>query len=304
MITLFGTNTTHERLRKMAHRVTGTVVGAVAGILLLHLIGPGHVYWTLLVIVAAMSIGSWGMQRRYAYWVIGLVIALVQLYGLTTPYGGMDWLLTERLMDNTLGILVATACAALVFPISTREVAREAAHGYLAALDQLVTQVAERWQDPQAPVRLRGTARTVDAALHQLHSAARPLFRMPFGNRSHRADEVLSALVTATGHARALATAADVDTDLAPELRARIGRAAEVFTGSLHALDRQVRTGESGGPWVSVGPDVQELEAALRAPAGPRADRLQAALGELAALDEILAGLTATLGLETAAAAR
>ncbi|WP_371790479.1 FUSC family protein [Streptomyces sp. NBC_01471] len=302
MITLFGTNTTHERLRKLAHRMVGTVAGAVIGIWLLRLIGPGHVYLTLLVIVAGLAVGAWGMQRQYAYWVVGLVTALVQLYGMSTPYSGMDHLLAERLLDNGLGILVATACAALIFPLSTRKVAQEADHGYVAALEHLVTQVRERWEDPEAPVRLRGAARGVDAALFQVRSVARPLIRMPLGVRGRGAENRLALLATATAHARALAAAADVDIDLGPRLTGHVERITQTLLESLHALDRHFSTGEPGGTWVRVSPLVRDLEGELRAPAGPRADRLHIALRELAALDEVLAGFAEGRGLETVTA--
>ncbi|GLV74373.1 hypothetical protein Shyhy02_23750 [Streptomyces hygroscopicus subsp. hygroscopicus] len=114
LITLFGTNTTHERLRKLVHRVVGTAVGAVIGIALLRLIGPEHTGWTPAVIVGGLTIGSWGLQRQYAYRVVGLVVALVQMYGLTTPYGGMDRLPAQRLVDNALG------CAAALPPTGRR----------------------------------------------------------------------------------------------------------------------------------------------------------------------------------------
>jgi uncharacterized membrane protein YccC len=283
--------------------MVGTVVGAVIGIAVLHLIGPGHIYWTLLVIVAGLGFGSWGIQRRYAYWVTGLVIALVQLYGLATPYGNLDWLLTQRLLDNALGMTAATVCAALVFPLSTRKIAREAQHGYLAALEQLIVQVAERWKDPEAPVRLRGAARGVDAALYQTQSVLRPLVRMGLGTHRRGGDNLLALLGTATAHARALAVAADIDIDLAPQLRVRVERLTEVFASSLHALDRQIATGERGGTWIRVSPSIRELEFELRAPAGLRADRLRVALGELAALDEVLASLAGNRGLTIRATA-
>ncbi|MEV8566983.1 FUSC family protein [Streptomyces sp. NPDC051322] len=301
MITLFGTNTTHERLRKLAHRMVGTVVGAVLGIWLLHLIGPGHIYWTLLVIVAGLALGAWGMQRQYAYWVVGLVTALVQLYGMSTPYSGMDHLLAERLLDNGLGILAATACAALIFPLSTRKIAQEADRGYVAALEHLVSQIHQRWDDPEAPVRLRGAARGVDAALFQVRSVSRPLVRMP-GIRGRGAENRLALLTTATAHARALAAAADIDIDLGPRLPGHVERITQTFLESLHTLDRRFSTGEPGGSWVRVSPLVRNLEAQLRAPAGPRADRLHTALRELAALDEVLAGFAEDRGLQTVAA--
>ncbi|WP_326674242.1 FUSC family protein [Streptomyces sp. NBC_01257] len=298
MITLFGTNTTHERLRKFGHRMAGTVVGAVIGIALLHLVGHGHVYVMLTVIVAGITLGAWGMQRAYAFWVVGLVVALVQLYGLTTPDAGMDHLLGERLLDNGLGILVATVCAALIFPLSGRRITREAERGYVSAVDELVSQLALRWEDPDAPVRLRGAARAVDSALFQVVSLVRPLVRMPLGVRERDADNRTALLTTATGHARALAAAADIDIDLAPRQAERFTRITATLTGSLRALDRALATGEPDEPWQAVTPLIRELKADLDpAPPGPRAGRIRTALRELAALDESLAGYAERCGL-------
>jgi hypothetical protein len=299
VFTFIGTNTTHERLRRLAHRVAGTAIGAVIGIALLHLIGPGHIYWALVITVVGLVLGMWSFQRQYAYWVVGMTTALVQVYGLTAPYSSMNWLLTQRLIDNGLDMAVAAACAAVIFPVPTRKVAREAQHGYLSALEQLITQISMRWKDPEAPVRLRGAARGVEAALFQVQSVLRPLVRTPLGVRGRRGENLLALLGTATGHAHALAAAADIDIDLAPQLYARLKRITQVFTNSLHALDRNVATGEQGGTWVRTSPMIRELQSMLHAPAGPRANRLHIALRELAALDEVLAGLADNRGMTT-----
>ncbi|MGY0021820.1 FUSC family protein [Streptomyces sp. YJ-C3] len=305
MITLFGTNTTHERLRKFGHRMVGTAIGAVLGIVVLHLIGRDHVYATLAVIVAGLTLGAWGMQRAYACWVVGLVVALVQLYALTTPDSGMNHLLGERLLDNGIGILVATACAALIFPLSRRTVVKEAERGYVDALAQVVMQVEQRWSRPDEPVRLRGAARAVDAALSQVQSVVRPLVRMPVGVRGPAAEHRAALLATATGHARALAVAADIDVDLAPRLAERARLVTATLTASLKELDRFFASGEVDGAWRRIGPLVRELEAELApAPPGPRARRLQTALRELDALDETLAAYAEQAGLPIAAEGR
>ncbi|MFI0239908.1 FUSC family protein [Streptomyces sp. NPDC016845] len=330
MITLFGTNTTHERLRKFGHRMVGTVIGAVLGIVVLHLIGRDHVYATLAVIVAGLAFGAWGMQRAYACWVVGLVVALVQLYALTTPDSGMNHLLGERLLDNGIGVLVATACAALIFPLSRRTVVKEAERGYVDALAQVIAQVEQRWSRPDEPVRLRGAARAVDAALSQVQSVVRPLVRMPLGVRGPAAEHRAALLATATGHARALAVAADIDVDLAPRLAERARLITTTLTASLKELDRffasggeqegaeagsgtdtgtatRTGTGPGTGPgaWRRISPLVRELEAEL-APAapGPRARRLATALRELDALDETLAAYAEQAGLPVAAEGR
>ncbi|WP_399085844.1 FUSC family protein [Streptomyces sp. BBFR2] len=297
MITLFGTSTTHERLRKFVHRMAGTVAGAVLGILLLRLIGHGHVYATLTVIVLGLAAGSWGMQRRYAYWVVGLVTALTQLYGMTTPYDAMEGLLAERLLDNGLGVLAATACAALIFPVSNRRVAQEAERGYLSTVEHLLDQIALRWDNPDAPVRLRGAARAIDAALVPVEGVLRPLVRMPLGIRGRGPENRLALLTNATAHARALAAAADTDLDLAPHLGARVRRILTTLTASLHALDRHAAGDTAPGTWTRVSPLIRDLTAQLKAPDGPRADRLHTALRELAALDEALAAYAEHRGL-------
>ncbi|MET9496187.1 FUSC family protein [Streptomyces sp. NPDC006552] len=308
MITLFGTNTTHERLRKFGHRMVGTAIGAVLGIVVLHLIGRDHVYATLAVIVAGLTFGAWGMQRAYACWVVGLVVALTQLYGLTTPDSGMNHLLGERLLDNGIGVLVATACAALIFPLSRRTVVKEAERGYVDALAQVVLQVEQRWSRPEEPVRLRGAARAVDAALIQVQSVVRPLVRMPVGVRGPAAEHRVALLATATGHARTLAAAADIDVDLAPRLAERARLITTTLTASLKELDRFFASGEQpeeAGVWRRIGPLVRELEAELApAPPGPRARRLGTALRELDALDETLAAYAEQAGLPVAAEGR
>ncbi|GAA5035160.1 FUSC family protein [Streptomyces siamensis] len=297
MVAMLGTNTTHERLRKLAHRVVGTLAGAVIGIALLRLIGPGHIHWTLLVIVAGLSLGAACVQRRYTYMVTGLVVALVQLYGFVTPYDEMDRLLADRLIDNALGMLVATLCTVLIFPVSTRKISREAAHGYLSALEELIGRLTERWTDPEAPVRLRGAARAVEAALHQMKSVHQPLVRMPRGTRGRGADNLLGLLATATRHAGSLAAAADIDIDPAPRLRTEVEHITQVLTTSVRALGRQITTGEDGGTWVRISPAISELKAVLDSAVGPRADRLHKALCELAALDEVLASIAQDRGM-------
>ncbi|MFJ4031337.1 FUSC family protein [Streptomyces griseoluteus] len=297
MVAMLGTNTTEERLRKLAHRVVGTLAGAVIGMVLVHLIGPGHVYWSLFVIAVGLSLSAACMQRWYAYTVTGLVVALVQLYGFLTPYDQMTRLLADRLTDNAVGMLAATVCTMLIFPLSTRKICREAEHGYLSALEQLIGRFGERWKDPEAPVRLRGAARVVEAALYQMKSVYQPLVRMPRGTRGREADNLLGLLGTATRHARSIAAAADIDVEPATRLGTAVVHVAEVLTTSIRALDNQVTTSGQGGTWVRISPAVSELKALPPSASGPHSERLHRMLCELAALDEVLADIAWNRGL-------
>ncbi|MEU1596007.1 hypothetical protein ABZ468_24905 [Streptomyces sp. NPDC005708] len=281
MILLIGTNTTYERLRKAGNRIVGTaavVVGLSVAVACLPACLPAC------------------LQQRYALMAAGLVIALVQVYGLAVPYADLNRLLAERLLDNALGMLVATAYGALIFLLSMRRIARETVHSYLAATEDLVAQITERWHDRDAPVRPRGAARAVEAALHQMKSVHQPLIRTPRGT-ARTLDTRLGLLSTAARHCRSLTAMADTGVVLPPGMRTGLGHVADVLISSLRALDRQITTNAVDGTWVRVVPMISELRSALPAPTDTGATLAHATLRELAALDETLAAFAHEKGL-------
>ena len=289
IIATMGPTTDPERVRKSLQRVIGTALGAVVGVVLLHLIGHGHPYPILTVIVVAMGIGIVGVQHYYTFFVIFLTAAITQLYGTYTSNSQIDWLMTQRVLENGLGLAVGSLCIALLFPLSNRAIVREATRGYLDALERLITQISERWSAPQAQVRLRGAARGVDAALYQVRSALRPAIEMPAIMRSTDADNLLAVLATTGGHARALAKAADVDVD--PQLRDKAEHVLAALGRSLQELRQHVTEGGKTGAWTPVGPAIREMQSTVHGDARLRENSLLAALDELTALDETLAAL-------------
>ena len=163
-----GVATSHEQGRKLLKRGLGTVLGAVIGIALHHLIGSAQAdpWGTLAVIVVAMSIGGYFITVNYAAFVTCLVITLVQLYALTAP-GGLDALLAYRLAENLLGAAVGLLVALLVLPVPTGAVIRAGLHGYLRALSRFAANLGTQLADPDTDVRLRADSRALDHALFQ-----------------------------------------------------------------------------------------------------------------------------------------
>jgi hypothetical protein len=288
-------NSTAERVSKLAHRVAGTALGAVGGIalaqLLTHVTGDAHVYWTLAVIVAGLSLGSWGAPRLYGYWTFGLTLALTQVYALTTPMNQMDWLLTQRVMLNGLGMAVGTLVALVLFPIGTSKLTGEALRSYLDVTRTLIEQVGQRWNDPAAPVRLRATSRALDVALNSMESFFSTLVVTQVQLPGRSADGRLVLLRDAARHARALAAIADVDVRLSADTRATLGRTLEGFGRSFSALSVDPGSGRLNGDWIRVSPLVRSLQAAPELVGNPR---VQGALEQLAAIDEALAGMAGT----------
>jgi uncharacterized membrane protein YccC len=147
-----GVATSHEQGRKLVKRGLGTVLGAVIGIALHHLIGSAQAdpWATLAVIVVAMSAGAYFITVNYAAFVTCLVITLVALTALTalTAPGGLDILLAYRLVENLLEAAVGLLVALLVLPVPTGAVIRTGLHGYLQALSSFAADLGTHLADP------------------------------------------------------------------------------------------------------------------------------------------------------------
>lgn len=171
VLAIIGTVTTpHDRGRKVVRRILGTVFGAVLGIAIHQLTGQTHPWWTLTIILLALTIGAYAISVSYPVFVTGLVIALVQLYALAG--GNLNILLVHRLAENALGAVIAMIVTLVVLPISTRAVIRVGLHGYLQAMKAFVADFGRYLNGPDTGIRLRFGSRALDHALFQSRQVA------------------------------------------------------------------------------------------------------------------------------------
>jgi hypothetical protein len=210
MIIIAATSTSHERGRKVVRRLAGTVIGAVLGIGIHSLIGPGQPWWFLTVIVVALTICAYAITVNYPVYVTCLVITLTQVYSLS----GVDLhtTLLYRLAENGIGAVTAAVIAAVVLPISTYSVIRTGLDGYLQALKTFAADLTVHLTDPNAAIRIRSNARAVDHALFQFRGAVSHLLPpiSVLGNgraasRYQRAKTLTDMLAAVTGDVHSLA---------------------------------------------------------------------------------------------------
>lgn len=237
-ILFMGTATAHERVRKMARRIIGTIIGAVLGIGAFSLLGTDHPLGTVALIVVCLTIGTYFILSNYAIWVVGLVITLSQLYALTGV--DLDATLAYRLAENAVGTGAAVLVTLLVLPISTRSMIREGIRGHLDALRTLVSNTSSG----PGERGLRADARAVDAALYRLHSVNRTLVRSPIGDNHRELGELITALEQANRHARHLVR--HVDAASSPRLRAEIDRTTASLTEGIDELLGALDSGDTG----------------------------------------------------------
>jgi hypothetical protein len=265
-ITFMGTSTSGEQLVKAANRVAGTLIGILIGSLLAHAVGVSS--WSIAVIIGALAIGIYFMKVSYGLMVIGITIAVSELYEQLEEFS--NHLLLLRLEETAIGAAIAAICALVIFPIPTRRVASIAVQGHLRALSDLLAQASTRVVGSNDLVSLTAASRALDYANQQLIAAAKPLRFTSF--RRNRVEHNV-ALLSITAHqarnvaaeitrhgddfapldagelAEALATERDVAVALAeglatPGIEAPAARLADLTLASLeNALnDGDVRT--------------------------------------------------------------
>ena len=238
-----GVATSHEQGRKLLKRGMGTVLGAVIGIALHHLIGSAQAdpWGTLAVIVVAMSIGAYFITVNYAAFVTCLVITLVQLYALTTP-GGLDTLLAYRLAENLLGAAVGLIVALLVCRSPPQR-----SSGPPARLPPSPEQVRG---EPRHATRRSGLrrpaprdSRALDHTLFQTGLVVGHL--VPHSARHQRANAVLDRLSEGARQVRAIVR--HVPPSAGPRVDTTVTPLIETLTTTIAALDRRIDGGAASG---------------------------------------------------------
>ena len=193
------TRTLGDTLQRAWARVLGTVLGVVAGLLLAGLVS-GHRTLELAGVFVCVFFGFYLIQISYAwmvFWFTTLICILYSLLGLFSP--GLLYLrIEETLIGAGLGVLIAL----ILLPERTTVHIHATARQVLAAVrDYLEEAVVNRSKDSD-PDRLIDTARTLDARLRDLRTAARPLNGrlVRFAPRTARTVHSVSELVLFVRH--------------------------------------------------------------------------------------------------------
>ncbi|UFS57919.1 FUSC family protein [Subtercola endophyticus] len=256
MVILAGTNSTHERVRKVLSRGAGTVAGGVLGILAVDALGTTHVWLSLALIVVSLAIGAYWFSSHYWVWVLCLVVAICQVYAFAGQFE--DALLPLRLAENMLGASVAVIVSLLILPVATGAMISSAVRRQLGAVGQFVREVevalsaasasasasAYASAPASAPItaaaaptsafdsasssgatalaelpRLRADARAIDQANYGLTAVMKPLVAVTSGGPYRRDAETRTLLHGITASARLLAAGAETSPPLSSPQR-------------------------------------------------------------------------------------
>ena len=297
LIILTGTNSVHERMRKLAKRIVGTVIGGLLGIGFVDLLGTAHPEATVILVCVALSIGAYSISTYYTIWVIGLVVSLFQLYAYIGEFH--DSLAVIRLAENVIGAVAATAVALVILPLAAVTLLRRAQSDHLRSLATLVRECGRAWTGPAGAAGTREHARAVDQAAHELHRVSQSFVRLPGSVHGARAEDVRITLRRAAYYAREIAGSGGWSLtswqrahllDITSNLARSIDVLAETVSGNLTAS-----TAVPDRPWIRSADRIWRMDRKLT-PCTANAE-LRRTLHYLGDLDDLLAGLAARLSV-------
>ncbi|MGW1025645.1 FUSC family protein [Streptomyces sp. NPDC002577] len=303
LIVLSNTDSPHDRMRKTAKRVIGTLIGGAVGIGFANLLGSDHPMATLSLICVAMVVGTYSISTYYSIWAGCLALSLIQLYSFTS--GFKDSVIVLRAGENAVGAVIATLVALVVLPIATRTLLRRAQSSHVHALATFVRESGEVWSGSSGAEGTREQARAVDQAAHELHRFTRSLVRLPASAGHERAEDIRSTMRRAAVYAREMSVGSG-EAVLTARQREQLLRITGNLSDSIEALAETVSDAEkvsdgesapaaSPGAWVRSAEDIRQLQDALSV--SPANAKLRHALHYLGYLDDLLGDLAARLDM-------
>jgi len=295
-VTFMGANNAGEQILKGFNRVLGTVIGVVAGSLLVHAVGTDTDV-SIVVILAALFFGLYLMRVSYFFMVIGITVMVSQLYVQLNEFS--DALLRLRLEETLIGAGAAVFTVLCVVPLRSGRVANFALRGHLRALSDVITAAAARLRGVPEAGDLRAALRRLDAADQSLSASLAPT-RISLPNASDRGRrEIVSGAASSRYYARNLVI--DAESSLVPPGQAaRLDIAARVLTSSLADLvealaDRGQRSQRS---YVRSASLFDSVAATLAdEPTAP----IQLALRDLQLIDAAVAVVAQSIGMDVRA---
>jgi uncharacterized membrane protein YccC len=238
-VAMMGASNTGEQVSKAFFRIVGTLVGIVAGSLLVTAVGHNP-YWSIVVILTSLFFGFYLLRINYAFMVLGTTVAVSQLYAQLNEFSNS--LLVLRLEETALGAGVAMAVVILVFPLRTRRVLHVALRQFVQAVGRLADHASDRLlgEDHDSGTTLRSDARAVDAAYQALTATAEPVGRNLLGGPDEDISQALKLASAARNYSRDLvadterAGLPDAGTRLDVELASvTLGRSLDAIADAL-----------------------------------------------------------------------
>ena len=293
LLCFMGVNNAGEQVRKGFYRSIGTILGVALGSVLSRAFGLNSTL-NALTVLAAMFLGVYLFKVNYTFFAMGVTVAIsmvfLQLSELSTG------LLLERVLETTVGAVIASVTALFILPLGPRRVIATARAKFLDNLQKLMTIAVAYLQDPKLEEELVGWSREFDSDFHALIAAVSPLQWSLLGGLNREVNELISRASAIRNYSKSfiadLREPSLVSTEFSESLRAVVQRLNESISNLSH------RNVERTTPYIRVSSFIESTKAQLDLEATPlKMEKSDLLLRDLTLLDGSLAALSKAMGV-------
>lgn len=199
-----GVTTRGEILSRAGHRIIGTVVGVVAGVLLAAVIGQNQPV-QIIVLLVCVFFAFYLVTVAYFWLPFFVTVLLAMLYGLLGTFSLQ--VLELRIAETAAGGLVGIASAYFIFTTKTRATFVEKVDDYLDQMEQVIDTAVTAVLTASDADELVADTRRMDNALKTAVTAGKPLQIGPLSELRHGVRRLMRGLQVANRSAHALARA-------------------------------------------------------------------------------------------------
>ena len=293
LLCFMGVNNAGEQVRKGFYRSIGTVLGVALGSVLSRSFGLNSTL-DALTVLGAMFLGVYLFKVNYTFFATGVTVAIsmvfLQLSELSTG------LLLERVLETTVGAIIASATALFILPLSPRRVIATARAKFLENLQKLMTIAVAYLQNPMLEEELVGWSREFDSDFHALIAAVSPLQWSLLGGLNREVNELISRASAVRNYSKSFIADLREPSLVSPEFWESLNAVVQRLNESIGNLSH--RNVERTTPYLRVSSFIESTKAQLGLEATPlKMEKSDLLLRDLSLLDGSLAALSKAMGV-------
>lgn len=294
MLCFMGVNNAGEQVWKGLYRFVGTVIGVILGSVLTKAIGLNPALDAITVLVA-LFLGIYLSRINYTFLATGVTVAISMAFFQLSELSST--LLLIRVIETTIGALVASLTALFVLPLSPKRVITTARIKFLTDLNELITAAVTSLASDDKSIgdELLGWSREVDADFQAFMAAVKPLQWSLLGSLNRDVAELISRTTAVRNYTRTLMEDMRGPSSLPLEATVKISKAGRKMVESVTSL---INAGDSKtpAPYTRISYALEEIRSETgNGQGGMILSKLDLILRDLTLLDGSLATLSETL---------
>jgi len=193
-VVILNTETIGHTAKKASHRLIGTFLGAIVGLIIAHLVA-GQTCFMIVILVISIFMSFYLISLSYgvfAFWITMLLAIALELLSVKD----IEQVLILRVFDTVIGASLSAMAATFIFPSKTTDKVTSSMIGFISDLKEYVDVCLKKFTDTNTDQYLDDKALNLDQKFQQIKNDA-DIIKMWPGNLSRSDMEIKLTVIAA-----------------------------------------------------------------------------------------------------------